>query len=141
MIETDDFLTLLVERVPEARVFVEKKYELREGEAPPREGTGSDLYANLLNLLTRSVLQPALSEENPDGDLLQRCFDLVEDIYNIPGMHPQGAVYFQVLECLLESRQYLTTAIPFLKGNSRDSVSSMLERYEVEGYERGLPPL
>ncbi|WP_371636489.1 hypothetical protein OG988_26100 [Streptomyces zaomyceticus] len=141
MISSDDFLTLLVERVPEARPFVEEKYELREGEAPPREDTGIELYADLIGLLTRPVLLPALGEEEPDGDLLRRCFDLVEDIYNIPGMYAQSAVYFQVLECLLESRRYLTAAIPFLKGNSRDGVSSMVEGYEVEGYERGLPPL
>ncbi|GHF94245.1 hypothetical protein GCM10018791_01210 [Streptomyces zaomyceticus] len=65
----------------------------------------------------------------------------MEDIYNIPGIYAQSAVDFQVLECLLESRRYLTAAIPFLKGNSRDGVSSMVEGYEVEGYERGLPPL
>ncbi|MGW4725904.1 hypothetical protein [Streptomyces sp. NPDC004291] len=141
MISDDDFLVLLVKRVPEARPFVEEKYGLREGEEPPREDTGADLYENLLDILTRSVLQPALDEECPDGDLLRRCFGLVEDIYNIPGEHAPGAVYFQVLECLLESPRYLTNAIPFLVGNSRDRVSAMLEQYEVEGYERGLPPL
>lgn len=77
----------------------------------------------------------------PDSDPLRRCFDLVEDIYNIPGERAPGAVYFQVFECLLESRRYLTAAIPFLRGSSRGSVSRMLKNYEVEGYERGLPPL
>ncbi|MGW4163138.1 hypothetical protein [Streptomyces sp. NPDC004788] len=141
MITADDFLTLLVERVPEARPLVEEKYGLRAGEAPPTTDSGLDLYENLLDLLTRELLQPALEKEELDSDLLRRCFDLVEDVYNIPGMHSSGAVYFTVLEGLLDSRRYLTAAIPFLSGNSRDRVSSMLEHYEVEGYERGLPPL
>ena len=141
MADADSFLTLLVDRIPEARPFVEEKYELGAGEAPPEKDTDTDLYANLLDLFTRAVLQPALAEERLDEDLLRRCFDLVEEMYETPGIFVQGAVYWQVLEYLLESPGYLATAIPFLKGESRDGVSSMLKDYAVKGYEHGLPLL
>ncbi|MEU0405755.1 hypothetical protein ABZ318_37245 [Streptomyces sp. NPDC006197] len=61
MITADDFLTLLVDRVPEARPLVEERYELRPDEAPPTTDTGLDLYGDLLRLLNWPVLQPAWS--------------------------------------------------------------------------------
>ncbi|MFF8835830.1 hypothetical protein [Streptomyces sp. NPDC015130] len=138
-IADDDLLALLVERVPETRRLVEEKYGLRRDEAPPTVDTGVHLYENLLDLLTRGVLQPALERAEPDSDLLQRCFGFVEDVYADTSAHRRGAVYFQVLECLLEARQYLDNAIPYLQGPVREAVSRMLTDYEVEGYEHGLP--
>ncbi|MEU9704204.1 hypothetical protein [Streptomyces sp. NPDC047981] len=140
-IASDDVLTLLVERVPETRRLVEEKYGLRQGEAPPTVDTGDHLYENLLNLLTRPVLQPALERAEPDSDLLQRCFGFVEDVYADTSEHRRGAVYFQVLECLLEARPYLVNAVPYLRGPVREAVSRMVKYYEVEGYEHGLPSL
>ncbi|MFF9221184.1 hypothetical protein [Streptomyces viridosporus] len=140
-IDDDDVLAFLVERVPETRPLVAEKYGLRPGEAPPAAGTGPDLYENLLDLLTRPVLLPALEHAEPDSDLLRRCFGFVEDIYDGAGGHRRGAVYFQVLECLLDARPYLESAIPYLRGSVRERVSRMLEHYRVEGHERGLPPL
>ncbi|MFJ9823672.1 hypothetical protein ACIRSU_04760 [Streptomyces sp. NPDC101160] len=116
MITADDFLTLLVDRVPEARPFVEERYELRPDEAPPTTDTGLDLYGNLLHLLNWPVQQPALEQEVLDRDLLRRSFDLVEDIYDIPQESSQSSVYFTVPEGLLESPRYPAAAIPFLKG-------------------------
>ncbi|MER5204365.1 hypothetical protein [Streptomyces sp. NPDC002825] len=141
VVDDDDVLTLLVERVPETRHLVEEKYGLGQDEAPPKADTGLDLYENLLDILTRSVLQPALEQAKPNSDLLRRCFGFVDDIYNDAGEHRRGAVYFQILECLLEARPYLDNAIPYLRGPVRDRVSRMLKHYEVEGYEHGLPSL
>ncbi|MFD5592288.1 hypothetical protein [Streptomyces griseorubiginosus] len=141
VVDDDDVLTLLVERVPETRRLVEEKYGLRQDEAPPTVDTGLDLYENLVDLLTRPVLQPALARAEPDGDLLQRCFGFVEDVYADTSEHRRGAVYFQVLECLLEAGPYLENSIPYLRGPVRERVSRMLKHYEVEGYERGLPAL
>ncbi|MGW1973735.1 hypothetical protein ACWCOY_36495 [Streptomyces tubercidicus] len=141
MIADDDVLTLLVERIPETRRLVEEKYELRQGEAPPTVDTGPDLYENLIDLLTRPVLLPALEHADPDSDLLRRCFAFVEDIYDEAGRVRRGAVYFQILECLLEARAYLENAIPYLRGSVREQVSRMLEHCKVEGYEHGLPSL
>ncbi|MFE9997345.1 hypothetical protein [Streptomyces avermitilis] len=136
----DDILTLMVELIPETRHGVEEKYELPPGEALPVGGTGVDLYGNLIDLLTRPVLLPALEDAEPDGDLLRRCFGFVEAIYEGAGEYRRGAVYFQVLECLLEEGPYLERALPYLRGAVRERVSHMLKHYEVEGYERGLLP-
>ncbi len=84
-IADDDVLAFLVERVPETRPLVAEKYGLGQGEAPPTADTGPDLYENLLDLLTRPVLLPALEHAEPDSDLLQRCFGFVEDIYDGAG--------------------------------------------------------
>ncbi|MEU6310662.1 hypothetical protein [Streptomyces sp. NPDC047014] len=104
VVDDDDVLTLLVDRVPETRRLVEEKYGLRQDEAPPTVETGLDLYGNLLDLLTRPVLQPALERAESDDDLLQRCFGFVEDVYADSSEHRRGAVYFQVLECLLDAK-------------------------------------
>ncbi|MEU6164874.1 hypothetical protein [Streptomyces tanashiensis] len=63
----------------------------------------------------------------------------MEDVYADTSEHRRGAVYFQVLECLLEARPYLDNAIPYLRGPVREAVSHMLKDSEVEGYEHGLP--
>ncbi|MEV6423494.1 hypothetical protein [Streptomyces sp. NPDC051662] len=141
VIADDDVLTLLVERVPETRHLVEEKYGLRHEEAPPTAGTGPHLYENLLDLLTRPILLPALEHPEPGSDLLRRCFGFVEDIYSGAGEHRRGAVYFQILECLLEAGPYLENAMPYLRGPVRERVSHMLKHYEVEGYEHGLSSL
>ncbi|MFF4606099.1 hypothetical protein ACFY12_25580 [Streptomyces sp. NPDC001339] len=141
MITDDDVLTLLVERIPETRHLVEEKYELQQDEALPTVDTGLDLYANLIDLLTRPVLLPALEQAEPDSNLLRRCFGFVEDIYDGAGEHRRSTVYFQILECLLEARPYLENAIPYLRGSVRERVSHMLQYYEVECYEHGLPSL
>ncbi|MFI9296740.1 hypothetical protein [Streptomyces gardneri] len=141
VITDDDVLTLLVERIPETKYLVEEKYELGQDEAPPTVDTELDLWANLIGLLTRPVLLPALEHAEPDSDLLRRCFGFVEDIYAGAGESRRGAIYFQILECLLEARPYLENAIPYLRGPVRERVSHMLKHYEVEGYEHGLPSL
>lgn len=73
---------------------------------------GGDLCGNLIDLLTRPVLLPALGDAEPDGDLLRRCFSFVEAIYAGAGEYRRGAVYFQVLECLLEEGPYLEKPCP-----------------------------
>ncbi|MEU1458237.1 hypothetical protein [Streptomyces avermitilis] len=75
-----------------------------------------------------------------DGDLLRRCFGFVEAIYAGAGEYRRGAVYFQVLECLLGEGPYLEKALPYLRGVVRERVSRMLKHYAVEGYEHGLLP-
>lgn len=99
-----------------------------------------DLCGNLIDLLTRPVLLPALGDAEPDGDLLRRCFGFVEASYAGAGEYRRGAVYFQALECLLEEGPYLEKALPYLRGAVRERVSRMLKHYAVEGYERGLLP-
>ncbi|MFI1652921.1 hypothetical protein ACH4XT_39165 [Streptomyces avidinii] len=138
---TDDILGRILETVPETRPFLEEKYELGPGEALPTSDSLLDVYAILLDGLVRPVLQPALAAPVRDEDLLRRCFGFVEEIYAIDSELTRGAVYFQVLESLLDAREYLVNAIPFLQGNLREPVSKMLRTYAVEGYEDGLPPL
>ncbi|MFD7291507.1 hypothetical protein [Streptomyces sp. NPDC059863] len=140
VIADNDVLTLLAERVPETRHLAEEKYGLRHDEAPPTVGTGPYLYENLLDLLTRPILLPALEHPEPDSDLLRRCFGFVENIYDGSGDHRRGAVYFQTLQYLLDATPYLENAIPYLRGPVRERMSHMLKHYKAEGYEHGLPP-
>lgn len=139
--DQDAILTMLVEKVPETRPLVEEKYGLGPGEAVPVTDTFMDLYGILLDVLTRGVLQPALLAPELDADLLRRCFEVVEEIWAIPSEHTRGAVYFQVLECLLDAEGYLENAVPFLRGDIRERVSKMCRTYAVKGFEDGLPPL
>ncbi|MFJ2747897.1 hypothetical protein [Streptomyces sp. NPDC087297] len=140
----DHYLGHLLDRVPETRPFLEEVYEEEDGpiEALPTSDTDLDLYTILLDGLVRPVLQPALAAApERDEDLLRRCFGFVEEVYEVDTEFTRGAVYFQVLESLLDAREYLVNAVPFLRGNLREPVSNMLRNHEVEGYEDGLPPL
>ncbi|MFJ3505657.1 hypothetical protein [Streptomyces sp. NPDC090135] len=137
----DHFLGHLLDRVPETRPFLEEMYEGRPIEALPTWDTDLDLYGILLDGLVRPVLQPALASSERDENLLKRCFGYVEEVYEADTDFTRGAVYFQVLESLLDAREYLDNAIPFLRGHLREPVSKMLRNYEVKGYEDGLPPL
>ncbi|MFF8265218.1 hypothetical protein [Streptomyces virginiae] len=138
---TDGILARILETVPETRPFLEEKYDLGPGEALTTSDSLLDVYAILLDGLVRPVLQPALAAPERHEDLLRRCFGFVEEIYAIDTELTRGAVYFQVLESLLDAREYLVNAVPFLQGSIREPVSKMLSAYEVEGYEDGLPPL
>ncbi|MER5762247.1 hypothetical protein [Streptomyces sp. NPDC002082] len=131
----------MAEKVPETRPFLEERYGLPPGGTLPVVDTYFDLWGNLLDALTRQVLQPALLADPLDEDLLRRCFDVVEVAYATLGDDPGGTVYFTVLESLLDAEGYLANAVPFLRGPVRDRTSKMCRTYEVEGYETGLPPL
>ncbi|MFG2867546.1 hypothetical protein [Streptomyces sp. NPDC048338] len=145
----DHFLGQLLDWVPETRAALEEMYEDEDAdgyggapiEALPASDTDLDLYGILLDGLVRPVLLPALAAPERDEDLLRRCFCFVEEVYEVDTEYTSGAVYFQVLESLLDAREYLDNAVPFLQGNLREPVSKMLRNYEVEGYEDGLPPL
>ncbi|MFE2231983.1 hypothetical protein ACFXA4_05335 [Streptomyces sp. NPDC059442] len=145
----DHFLRQLLDRIPETRAGLEEMYENEDAdgdggapiEALPASDTDLDLYGILLDGLVRPVLQPALAAPERDEDLLRRCFRFVEEVYEVGTEYTRGAVYFQVLESLLDAREYLDHAVPFLRGNLREPVSKMLRNYEVEGYEDGLPSL
>jgi hypothetical protein len=133
--ELDDVLNRLVEAVPEARPFAEDKYGLSAGEALPVEGTRVELYATLMDLLTVPVLLPELRKGTPDAELVERCFAFCGSIFDLAGEYTRGAVYFQVLEQLLESEEVVRKALPHMSGVIKDRTMVMLRGYAVPGFE------
>ncbi|MGW1716374.1 hypothetical protein [Streptomyces sp. NPDC002156] len=130
--ELDDVLPLMLKMVPETRSFVEAMYEVPPGGIVPVRESGSDIYAFLLDCLAYPVLLPELRKSEPNSDLVKRCFSFAEMVMGIPGMVPRGAVYFQILEQLMESETVLMNSLPFLTGVVRERVMSMLSDFDVE---------
>jgi hypothetical protein len=80
-------------------------------EAWPEEG--SDLYDFLPMAFVRPILLPRLREEPVDRDALAACFEFVEGLAKNPSPYVQGALYFEVYEQFLESRDILLKAQQF----------------------------
>lgn len=70
----------------------------------------SNLFDFLPEAFVRPVLLPKLSEEPEDRETLTACFAFVEGLAKNPNPHVQNALYFEVYEQFLESREILLRA-------------------------------
>jgi hypothetical protein len=128
----DEILVSLLRDVPESRPFVEEMYEIPPGGEVPVEDSSLDIYEILAECFVGPVLLPELRKSRPEAALLERCFGFVEKVIEIPGDVPRGAIYFQVLEPLMESESVLRNAFPFLGGAVRERTVRMLHEFGVD---------
>ena len=122
---------LLLEIVPETAEFIAERYGVPAERAVRTEEAVLDLYPILLDCLWRSVIRPQLDAPAPDAELLGRCFAFVERVVDHPSEHVGGAVYFNVLESLLDAEGYVETAFPHMRKRTRESTIRMLDSYET----------
>jgi hypothetical protein len=106
---------LLLRMVPETRVLLEAAASAPAEQAVVGEMEWFDLYDFLSDVFFRGVLRPALAEEEPDEDMLDRSFDFTETILRSSNESVSGAVYFQVVEPLFGSEELLVAAIPLMR--------------------------
>jgi hypothetical protein len=116
---------------PESADSIEELFE-QPAEAAVLTGEAwKQLYQLLTECFTVPVLMPELKSGSPDTELLGRCWDFVERIVAHPSALVSGAVYFEVLEQLLNADGLVEAAWPHMKGRTRTATLRMLDGYGV----------
>ncbi|UQA97081.1 hypothetical protein [Streptomyces halobius] len=129
-IQVQEAPLLLLRMVPETAQYIAEMYEMPASEAVGTEDVWYDLYQLLDEAFTRPIVQPELRKEAPDAELMGRCFEFVEILTRASSQYFTGAVYFQVLDALLEEEDLLERAIPFMREKTRKDTVQMLIGYE-----------
>ncbi|MBZ6114204.1 MULTISPECIES: hypothetical protein [Streptomyces] len=122
---------LLLHSVPESAEFIAEKYQMPAESAVLTQDAVLDLYEVLAECFTTPVLMPQLERPTPDSELLGRCWGFVERIVDHPSQHVRGAVYFEVLEQLLNAGRLVEAAWPHMKQRTRARTVTMLDTYGV----------
>ncbi|BCL32152.1 hypothetical protein ACFFS2_35935 [Streptomyces aurantiacus] len=128
-IADEDVPALLLRTVPESAPFIADKYGLPAERAVLTQDAVLDLYEVLTECFTTPVLMPQLQSSVPDAGLLQRCWDFVEPIVDHSSNHVRGAVYFEVLEPLLNAHGLIERSWPYMKERTRQRTLLMLHSY------------
>ncbi|MDI1455878.1 hypothetical protein NHG22_18955 [Streptomyces sp. ATE26] len=130
-ITTAEIPPLLLRMIPESADSIAETYDLPAEKAVLTENARVRLYRLLAECFTTPVLMPELESDTPDTELLRRCWDFVETIVAHPSEHISGAVYFEVLEQLLNADGLVETAWPYMKDRTRARTVQMLDSYDV----------
>ncbi|MEU3835321.1 hypothetical protein [Streptomyces microflavus] len=124
--------SLLLRTVPESGKFIAEKYGMPAGQAVLAEDSWVDLYEVLTETLMEPLVLPQLRSSDPDGELLRRCFDFLEQVVDHSSEHVRGAVYFEVLEPLLNPGTLVEDSFPYMKERMRKGTLEMLDSYDIE---------
>ncbi|WP_328698550.1 hypothetical protein [Streptomyces sp. NBC_00342] len=130
-IPVEEIPSLLLRMVPECADAIAEVFHQPAEAAVPTEHVAIMLYELLLECFTTPVLMPQLWRDSPDAQLLTRCWDFVERIVDHSTHHVGGAVYFQVLEQLLDDRNLVKAAWPYMKERTRANTLLMLDDAEL----------
>ncbi|GAA1041489.1 hypothetical protein FSY75_21040 [Streptomyces sp. TR1341] len=130
-ISTKEIPSLLLCMIPESADSIAEMYEEPAETAVLAEDAWTRLYRLLADCFTTPVLMPELESRSPDAELLHRCWDFVERIVAHPSELVSGAVYFQVLEQLLNAEGLVEAAWPYMKDRTRTVTLRMLDGYGV----------
>ncbi|MEZ7006834.1 hypothetical protein [Streptomyces sp. AD55] len=122
---------LLLRTVPETAGPLAELFRIPADGAVLSEDACIDLYEILLDCFARPVLVPQLASAAPDAGLLDRCWGFVERVVDHPSEHVSGAVYFQVLEQLLDAEGLVAAAWPHMRPRTRARTLRMLDFYGV----------
>jgi hypothetical protein len=108
-------------------------------EAWPEEE--SDLFDFLSMAFVRPILLPRLVDEPVDREALEACFEFIEGLAKNQNPYVENALYFEVYEQFLESREILLKALQFCRPVTRGALLGMLtEHYPGTLEKMGLDP-
>ncbi|MBC2879437.1 MULTISPECIES: hypothetical protein [Streptomyces] len=125
-------LALMVDVVPETASLLQEETDMPLHEAL-RDEDFTLGYFNLLGwVLSYQLLMPQIRAEDPDRDLVARCFAFVEKLLESPEDGIRSAACFQCLEPLLDATNMLVTALPFMGERTREEAAKMVRFYAVE---------
>ncbi|MGW7043212.1 hypothetical protein ACWGDT_10860 [Streptomyces avermitilis] len=130
-ISVHEIPSLLLRMIPESADSIAGTYHLPAQAAVVTEETWVRLYLLLAECFTTPVLMPELESDSPNTGLLTRCWEFVERTVAHPTEHVSGAVYFEVLEQLLNAEGLLEAAWPYMKDRTRARTLRMLDHYAV----------
>lgn len=117
-IEFADIVRVYLRVVPHAADI------LREAPEPHRSSFEAwpedpDLYDFPPMAFVHPILLPRLREEPVDREALEACFEFIEGLTKNPNSYVQGALYFEVYEQFLESREIFLKALQFCRPVTR----------------------
>ncbi|CAL9286076.1 hypothetical protein [Streptomyces sp. SudanB182_2057] len=130
-IDVKEVPSLLLRMIPESADAIEELFEQPAEEAVLAGEAWMRLYWLLIDCFTTPVLIPELESGSPDTELLGRCWDFVERVVAHPSSVVSGAVYFEVLEPLLNAAGLVEAAWPHMKDRTRTETVRMLDGYGV----------
>jgi hypothetical protein len=130
-VPTKEIPPLLLYTVPESAEFIAEKFQTSAEAAVLTQDAAIHLYELLGECFTTPVLMPQLESPAPDAELLRRCWDFVEQVVDHSSEHVSGAVYFEVLEPLLNADGLVEAAWPYMKDRTRACTVKMLNFYGV----------
>ncbi|MFJ2649242.1 hypothetical protein ACIO1C_21230 [Streptomyces sp. NPDC087420] len=110
--------------VPEAAEFVGRLEE-------QDENGRAELFPLLREGFAEPLVLPALKSPAGREELLTRCFSCVDLGLRSPDTSLNDAIWFQVLEPLLDSAELLDAPYPFMTDDTRDYVFEKLEGFGV----------
>ncbi|MFD7065203.1 hypothetical protein [Streptomyces sp. NPDC059906] len=123
--------SLLLRMIPESAESITDLFGLPADAAVVTEDAWVELYRLLTECFTTPVLMPQLESATPDTELLTRCWYFVERIVTHSTEHVSGAVYFEVLEQLLNAEGLVEAAWPYMMYRTRARTLRMLDGYGV----------
>lgn len=130
-IATEEIPSLLLRMIPESADSLAETYHRDAETAVVTKDAWVRPYRLLAECFTKPVLMPELESAGPDPELLGRCWDFVERIVDHPSENVSGAVYFEVLEQLLNAEGLVEAAWPYMKDRTRSRTLRMLDGYDV----------
>ncbi|MGW3950741.1 hypothetical protein ACWEKM_07235 [Streptomyces sp. NPDC004752] len=130
-VPTEEIPPLLLHLIPETADSIAEVFHQPAESAVVTEKPVVRLYKLLAECFTTPVLMPQLESDTPDVELLERCWDFVERIVAHSSEHVSGAVYFEVLEQLLNADGLVEAAWPYMKERTRARTLMMLDFYDV----------
>ncbi|MDX3849169.1 hypothetical protein [Streptomyces sp. AK02-01A] len=130
-IPTAEIPRLLLRMIPGSADPIAEMFHQPAEAAVLTEDAAVMLYELLAGCFTTPVLMPQLESDSPDTELLTRCWDFVERIVAHSSQHVRGAVYFEVLEQLLNAEGLVEAAWPYMKERTRARTLKMLDTFAV----------
>ncbi len=123
---------LLVDFVPETVSLIEEEADMPIHEAVHDDDFAIDYFNLLGNVLSYPLLMPQLRSEDPDRDLVARCFAFAEKLMESPEDGIRSVAYWQFVEPLFDADILLETALPFMGERTREKTAEMVRVYAVE---------
>lgn len=130
-IPSEEIPPLLLRMIPESAGPIADMFHQPAEAAVLTEDAAVMLYELLAGCFTTPVLLPQLRSDNPDTQLLTRCWDFVERLVDHSTQHVGGAVYFEVLDQLLLDSGLVEAAWPYMKERTRARTLLMLDDANV----------
>ncbi|MGW4411809.1 hypothetical protein ACWEJ6_47885 [Nonomuraea sp. NPDC004702] len=140
-IEFADIVRVYLRVVPRAADILREVPEPNRSNFEAWPDKESDLFNFLSMAFVRPILLPRLRDETVDREALEACFEFIEGLAENLNGYVGNALYFEVYEQFLESREILLKALQFCGPVTRGALLGMLaEHYPGTLEQMGLDP-
>ncbi|MGN9789142.1 hypothetical protein ACTMTF_47670 [Nonomuraea sp. ZG12] len=139
-IEFASIVQVYLRTVPHAADILREVPEAHRSNFEAWPDKETDLFDFLSMAFVRPILLPKLRDEPVDREL-DACFEFIEGLAKSSNGYVDNALYFEVYEQFLESREILLKALQFCRPVTRRALLEMLtEHYPGTLEKMGLDP-